>query len=163
MLALNAAIEAARAGEQGRGFAVVADEVRGLAGRTQQSTASIGGLISGFQQDTHDAVAAMQAGLEQAGASVDKARDAAEALKRINHKVAAITGSSAQIATAVEQQSAVSEEIMRALDRMRSVTNENAAAAVQSHTNARGMAGLVNNLETLASDFWAAHSAREAS
>jgi methyl-accepting chemotaxis protein len=52
---------------------------------------------------------------------------------------------------------------MRALDRMRSVTNENAAAAVQSHTNARGMAGLVNNLETLASDFWAAHSAREAS
>ncbi|SDT88214.1 methyl-accepting chemotaxis protein [Halopseudomonas salegens] len=160
LLALNAAIEAARAGEQGRGFAVVADEVRGLAGRTQQSTASIGDLIKGFQVDAHGAVSAMQAGLQQVAASVGKAKDAAEALNEINRKVAAITGSSAQIATAVEQQSAVSEEIMRSLERIRTVTNENAAAAVQSQTNAEGMAGLANNLEMLANDFWSSHASR---
>ncbi len=123
LLALNAAIEAARAGEQGRGFAVVADEVRGLAGRTQQSTAAIGALIKGFQEDAREAVGAMQTSLQQVADSVEKAKDAAEALDEINRKVAAITGSSTQIATAVEEQSAVSEEIMRALVRIRSITN----------------------------------------
>lgn len=159
LLALNAAIEAARAGEQGRGFAVVADEVRGLAGRTQQSTASIAGLIKAFQEEARDAVSAMQAGLLQVADSVEKARDAAEALSGINHKVTAITGSSAQIATAVEQQSTVSEEIMNSLVRIREVTNGNAAAALQSEANAEGMAGLAHNLESLANDFWSSRSA----
>lgn len=160
LLALNAAIEAARAGEQGRGFAVVADEVRGLAGRTQQSTASIGGLIQGFQEDARSAVKAMQAGLQQVAESVDKAKDAAEALEGINRKVAAISGSSAQIATAVEEQSAVSDEIMNSLVRIRTVTNENAATALQSQVNAEGMAGLAHNLELLANDFWSSRTVK---
>lgn len=161
LLALNAAIEAARAGEQGRGFAVVADEVRSLAGRTQQSTASIGGLIKGFQEDAREAVSAMQAGLQQVAVSVDKARDAADALSKINRKVAAISGSSAQIATAVEEQSAVSEEIMGSLVRIREVTNENAAATVQSQANAEGMAKLAQNLELLANDFWSSRTLKD--
>lgn len=160
LLALNAAIEAARAGEQGRGFAVVADEVRGLAGRTQQSTASIGGLIKGFQDDARAAVGAMEASLQQVASSVEKAKNAAEALNEINHKVAAITGSTTQIAAAVEEQSAVSEEIMRSLVRIRAITNDNAAAGLQSQSNAEGMAGLAHNLELLANDFWLSRSAK---
>ena len=62
LLALNAAIEAARAGEAGRGFAVVADEVRKLAEQSGTAAQNIAGLIGSIQQDTNEAVAAMEQG-----------------------------------------------------------------------------------------------------
>ena len=62
LLALNAAIEAARAGEQGRGFAVVADEVRSLAGRTQESIATIQQTVTTLKAEAKSSVDAMQAG-----------------------------------------------------------------------------------------------------
>lgn len=59
LLALNAAIEAARAGEQGRGFAVVADEVRKLAEQSQKAAKEIAEIISAIQNETAQAVQAM--------------------------------------------------------------------------------------------------------
>ena len=65
LLALNAAIEAARAGEHGKGFAVVADEVRKLAERSGSATKEIAKLISTVQQQTDEAVRAMERGTQE--------------------------------------------------------------------------------------------------
>ena len=113
LLALNAAIEAARAGEQGRGFAVVADEVRSLAMRTQEATGQIHDMIAGIQDGTQRAVNSMDHSRATAQESAGQVAQAGESLGRIAGSVQMINDMNTQIATAVEEQSAVAEEINR--------------------------------------------------
>jgi methyl-accepting chemotaxis protein len=63
LLALNATIESARAGEAGRGFAVVASEVKNLANQAKQATDKIGneiGNLNGISSDVVDALGAIK-------------------------------------------------------------------------------------------------------
>ncbi len=56
LLSLNASIEAARAGEHGKGFAVVASEIRTLAEQSKNSVNDIKKIIGSIQEDTENAV-----------------------------------------------------------------------------------------------------------
>jgi methyl-accepting chemotaxis protein len=92
LLALNATIEAARAGSAGKGFAVVANEVKELAKQTAKSTEEIGRKIAAIQSDTKGAV---------------------EAIGTIAGVIDQINDISRTIATAVEEQSATTNEMKR--------------------------------------------------
>lgn len=113
LLALNAAIEAARAGEQGRGFAVVADEVRNLATQTATSTDEIQEVIDALRDYSHQAVEAMQTSGDLTNACLGHATDAVEALKNISDQSCRIQDMAHQIASAAEEQAAVTEEVNR--------------------------------------------------
>ncbi len=92
LLALNATIEAARAGEAGKGFAVVASEVKELAKETAKATEDISRKIEAIQADTKGAI---------------------EGITEISQIIAQISDIQTTIATAVEEQTATTNEISR--------------------------------------------------
>ncbi|WP_256592611.1 methyl-accepting chemotaxis protein, partial [Pseudomonas sp. 43NM1] len=111
-------------GEQGRGFAVVADEVRALAARTQASTSEINEMLKRLTLGVSSSVAAM----ENTQASCQSAADATarvnSGLDEMAGSVSHINSLSTQIATAAEQQSAVTEEINRSMVQIRHMVDE---------------------------------------
>ncbi len=90
LLALNATIEAARAGDAGKGFAVVASEVKNLASQTGKATEEISEQIMSVQSATNSAV---------------------EAIDSIGTIIGQVNETSAAIAAAVEEQTAVTQDM----------------------------------------------------
>ena len=103
LLALNATIESARAGEAGKGFAVVANEVKALATQTAQATDDISSQIKEIQSATTEAVTSMT-----------DVRAVIDGLEQI----------SGNIAAAMEEQGAVTQEIARSVQEAATGTQE---------------------------------------
>ncbi len=92
LLALNATIEAARAGEAGKGFAVVAGEVGELARETARATEDIASRVEAIQADAQGAVAV---------------------IAEIANIVQSINEYQSTIASAIEEQTATTNEMGR--------------------------------------------------
>ena len=146
LLALNATIEAARAGEAGKGFAVVANEVKELARETGRATESIAQKVSTIQNDTHAAVAAIR----EIGAIVDQ--------------VDAIAGT---IASAVEEQTVTTNEMMRNVNEaargateithniasVAQATQSASSGAAETQQSAAALARMATALQQLVGEF----------
>ncbi|HVN75151.1 MAG TPA: methyl-accepting chemotaxis protein [Thermoanaerobaculaceae bacterium] len=146
LLALNATIEAARAGEAGKGFAVVANEVKELAKATASATEDIGRKIATIQADTTGSV---------------------EAIGRIGAIIKQIYDIQNTIASAVEEQTATTNEIARNVseaargssDIAQNITGVAHAAhgtssgAAATQEAARELAGMADTLLRLVAQF----------
>jgi methyl-accepting chemotaxis protein len=103
LLALNATIEAARAGELGKGFAVVASEVKDLAQETARATEDISRRVESIQSGTGGAVTAIE---------------------EITQVIARISDFQTTIASAVEEQTATTNEMNRSVGEAATGTGE---------------------------------------
>jgi methyl-accepting chemotaxis protein len=144
LLALNAAIEAARAGEQGRGFAVVADEVRTLASRTQKSTNEISTLIESLQKEVNNASSIIDKGAQGAQKAVDQTQLALQSLNAIVEQINEVSGQITHIATAAEEQSAVTEEVNRNITGISDSASELSQLADSAQQSSDSLAKLVD-------------------
>lgn len=127
LLALNATIEATRAGDAGRGFAVVAEEVKNLAMQTTRATDDIRRQIGTVQTMTGSVV---------------------EAIGRARRNVASIDEIAAQIAAAVEEQSATTADVTRNIGGVTKASRDTGAAA----KSARGLARSLSEFSGTLSD-----------
>jgi len=174
LLALNAAILAAQSGEHGKGFAVVADEIKDLAERTGASTKEISDLIRSVQEQSKNAVTAMDRGVRNVEEGVRLGQETETALKKIeesSHKATQMVKAIAratieqargskqvtmainriaetvqQIATATAEQARGSEQIMKSAERMKSIT-KHVERSAQEQT--RGSKQITKSIESI--------------
>ncbi|MDR1785453.1 MAG: methyl-accepting chemotaxis protein [Spirochaetaceae bacterium] len=133
LLSMNAAIEAAHSGEAGKGFAVVADEIRKLAETSSEQSKTIGAVLKKIKES-----------IDKIGASTDSVLTKFAA---IDEGIKSVSGQTANIQTAMEEQNAGSRNILEAIGRVKAITGQVSAGTSDMRESSAKVFKEAENLE----------------
>lgn len=136
LLSLNASIEAARAGEEGRGFAVVANQVKKLAEESAKSAEQIAELVRHIQQETLQAVQAINEGEHNVAVGIGIVQETGELFGSILSATDAVTSQIQEVSAATEEMVAETEQITAAIKQLAELAERNAAVSEEIKTGA---------------------------
>jgi methyl-accepting chemotaxis protein len=149
LLAVNASIEAAKAGEQGKGFAVVAQEVRNLTEQSKQATVQVRNILNDIQKATNAAVMVTEQGSKAVEAGVRQSLQAGESVQKLGESVAEAAQVATQIAASSQQQMVGMDQVVQAMENIKTASTQNVASTKQTETAARNIGELGRKLEKL--------------
>lgn len=129
LLALNASIEAARAGEHGRGFAVVATEVRKLAEESEKSARLISEQIASINGEMKQATATMENAKERVSEGIIAVDSTGRSFSRIRRAVKGAAEKIVDMGGAVHTLTVEADSMEKAIQEIRSITEESASNA----------------------------------
>jgi len=146
VLALNAAIQAAAAGEAGRGFSVVAEEVQRLAERSADATGQIAALVRTIQNDTQDAVSAMERSTREVVEGTRRSDHAGSALVEIDRLSQQVAELIEQIAASATREAELAAQTADQIQRIFTVTEHAGEGTRSTVQQVRALARLALEL-----------------
>ena len=127
--------------------------MRTLASRTQESTGHINEMISRLQAGVKNAVLSMESGKTRVSNTVESATLAQTALTQTTTAISAISDRILQIASAVEEQSSVVEDINVNLTKIKDTSSQGSQDALTVEKNSNDLAKEADALHNYVGNF----------